>query len=218
MPIHDWTRVDAGLFHAFRGGWISDLSRVLNTGLWPYDHYALIQQRSPDPLPEDLDEDRIYAFKADRLGVHDQRDQLVAVVDIVSPGNKAFETEMHTFVSAAAAFITQGVHLLVIDLFPPGDRDPQGIHKAIWDVFTEGDFGLPADRRLTLASYKAGPNLEAFIETVAVGDSLPDMPIFLKPRIRVPAPLEATYRTAWDAFPAPLKPLLEAPRSGVVGR
>ena len=26
MPIHDWTRVDAGLFHAFHQGWIITLS------------------------------------------------------------------------------------------------------------------------------------------------------------------------------------------------
>ncbi len=97
MPIHDWTRVDAGLFHNFRLGWISDLSRVLNRGPLPSDHYALIRQRSPEPLLEDLDEDRIYALRADRIGVHDQRNRLVAVVDIVSPGNKAYETEMRSF-------------------------------------------------------------------------------------------------------------------------
>jgi len=38
------------------------------------------------------------------------------------------------------------------------------------------------------------------------------MPIFLKPDLYVPAPLEASYRTTWDDFfPAPLKALLEAP-------
>ena len=29
MPIHDWTRVDAGLFHAFHHGWIEELARAL---------------------------------------------------------------------------------------------------------------------------------------------------------------------------------------------
>jgi hypothetical protein len=29
MPIHDWTRVDAGLFHAFHHDWVSVLSRAL---------------------------------------------------------------------------------------------------------------------------------------------------------------------------------------------
>jgi hypothetical protein len=211
MPIHDWTRVDAGLFHAFRFGWISYLSQALNTGALPSDYYALTERRFPDPLPQDLDETRIYAHRADRIGVHDRRDQLVAVVDIVSPGNKAYETELRSFASAAAGLIMQGVHLLVIDLFPPTQRDPQGIHKAIWDQFDDEEFELPADKPLTLAAYQAEPQPAAYVEPVAVGDPLPDMPIFLKPGYYVPAPLETTYQTAWSVFPAPLKRLLETP-------
>jgi hypothetical protein len=71
---------------------------------------------------------------------------------------------------------------------------------------------LPADQRLTLAAYDAGPPLAAYVEFVAVGEALPDMPIFLKPEFYIPAPLEATYRTTWeDFFPTPMKRLLEAP-------
>jgi hypothetical protein len=48
----------------------------------------------------------------------------------------------------------------------------------------------------------------AYAEFVAVGDSLPDMPLFLKPKVYIPAPLEATYQTTWDVFPSVLKGLL----------
>ena len=99
----------------------------------------------------------------------------------------------------------------MIDLFPPSRRDPQGIHKAIWDEFVEEDFELPSDKPLILAAYDAQPLPIAYVEPVAVGDVLPDMPIFLKPGKCVPAPLEATYQTAWAFFPAPLKRLLEGP-------
>jgi len=51
----------------------------------------------------------------------------------------------------------------------------------------------------------------AYVEFVAVGDPLPDMPLFLKPEFYVLAPLEATYQTTWNGFPAALKGLLEAP-------
>ena len=78
------------------------------------------------------------------------------MVEIVSPGNKASKNELRTFVEKTSKLIAQGVHLLVIDLFPPSKRDPQGIHKAIWDEFVEEDFALPADQRLTLAAYDAG--------------------------------------------------------------
>jgi hypothetical protein len=115
------------------------------------------------------------------------------------------------FVEKTLALIHQGVHLLVIDLFPPTKRDPQGIHKAIWDEFEEEDFELPADKPLLLAAYDAGPPRVAYVEPIAVGDVLPDMPLFLKPEFYVPAPLEATHETSWKVFPAVLKRPLDMP-------
>src|SRR3954447_11828348 len=44
MPIHDWTRVDSGLFHAFHQDWISTLSRALNAGILPPDFFAIREQ------------------------------------------------------------------------------------------------------------------------------------------------------------------------------
>src|SRR5262249_49011159 len=43
MPVHDWTRVDAGIFHHFHLSWLDDLSRALNRGLLPPDYYALAE-------------------------------------------------------------------------------------------------------------------------------------------------------------------------------
>src|ERR1700732_4923526 len=44
MPIHDWTRVDVGIFHAFHHDWITEISRALNRGLLPSAYYALPEQ------------------------------------------------------------------------------------------------------------------------------------------------------------------------------
>jgi Protein of unknown function (DUF4058) len=244
MPIHDWTRVDAGLFHAFHQSWIVTLSRALNAGVLPPDYFALPEQSIRGPVPDVLTlnlsprrgeasgadaglavaavpprarlirraEDAIYVRKADRVAVRHRHGQIVAVVEIVSPGNKASKNELRTFVEKTSNLIAQSVHLLVVDLFPPSKRDPQGIHKAIWDEFVEEDFELPADQVLTLAAYDAGPPPAAYVEFVAVGDTLPDMPLFLKPEFYVRAPLEETYRITWDDFfPAPMKKLLEDP-------
>ena len=43
MPIHDWTRVDSGLFHAFHQGWTVALQNALNAGVLPADYYALVE-------------------------------------------------------------------------------------------------------------------------------------------------------------------------------
>ena len=57
--------------------------------------------------------------------------------------------------------------------------------------------------------YAAGDVQRAFVETVAVGDVLPDMPLFLDPDTYVNVPLEATDRSAWEAVPLPWRRELE---------
>jgi hypothetical protein len=44
MPVHDWTRVDAGTFHAFHTLWIGEIMKALNAGLLPKGYYALAEQ------------------------------------------------------------------------------------------------------------------------------------------------------------------------------
>ncbi|OAI54676.1 hypothetical protein AYO44_14500 [Planctomycetaceae bacterium SCGC AG-212-F19] len=241
MPIHDWTRVDAGLFHDFHQRWTAALSNALNAGGLPRDYFALVEQRIQGPIADVLTlklatrptedapdsggitvaaappqtrlvrrSDRsVYADKANRITVRHRHGDVVAVIEIISPGNKGSKADFRAFVEKSADLVRQGVHLLVVDLFPPGRRDPQGIHNALWDEFEEEELERPADKPLTLVSYDAGPERVAYVEFVAVGDVLPDMPIFLKPGYYVPAPLETTYQSTWNAFPAVLKGLLE---------
>ncbi len=244
MPVHDWTRVDAGLFHAFRQSWISAICDALNQGVLPSDYFALPEQRIQGPIPDVLTlklnpqskeprsttcglavasapprarvtrriEAKLYARKANRITVRHRHGEVVAIIEIVSPGNKESRAPFRAFVEKLADLIEKGVHLLVVDLFPPGPRDPFGIHKAIWDEFEEEDFDLPPDKPLVLASYDAGEDDQtAYVESIGVGDVLPDMPIFLWPQHYVLVPLEATYQTTWNVFPAALKGLLEAP-------
>lgn len=244
MPIHDWTRVDAGLYHAFHEDWIGALARVLNHGGLPREFFAIRELSIGGPVPDVLAlrltdwgqesdggspglavaeapprtrvvrhaEEMIYLRRTDRIAIRHQHGELVAAIEIVSPGNKASKNALQEFVRKTTDFLRQGVHLSVIDPFPPGKRDPQGIHKAIWDEFIEEDFDLPPDRPLVLASYDAGPPPVAYVESVAVGQPLVDMPLFLRPGFYVPMPLEATYRSTWeDSFPPPMKRLLESP-------
>ncbi|MBC8877204.1 MAG: DUF4058 family protein [Planctomycetes bacterium] len=247
MPIHDWTRVDAGLFHDFHQSWAVALRNSLNAGTLPSDYFALVEQNIRGPIPDVLTlrlspgPDRVadrgpesgggiavatrvprtrltqrteiasYLRKASRITVRHRHGDVVAVIEIISLGNKASRAEFRALIEKSADLIRQGIHLLVIDLFPPGQRDPQGLHKAIWDEFQEEDLELPPQKPLTLASYDAGPECVAYVEFIGVGDCLPEMPLFLRPGSYVLAPLEETYQTAWSTFPAALKGLLENP-------
>jgi hypothetical protein len=141
---------------------------------------------------------------------HVRHRRLVAVIEIVSPSNKASKAEFADLRDKSVELLRAGVHLLLIDPFPPTARDPKGLHDAVWRALTGKRFAPPDDKPLTLAAYVArGENtFSAFVEPIAVGDALPDMPLFLTSELHIPTPLEETYRTAWAGFPAPLRPLL----------
>lgn len=243
MPVHDWTRVNAGIFHAFHLGWLAELQRVMNSGLLPPDYYALAEQiagglgpdvitlqqpateMSPAPEPKggiavatappqvqfrSRAESDLYAAKAKSLTIrHASNHRVVAMIEIVSPGNKSNRSRMKAFVEKSVEVLWAGIHLLIVDLFPPGPRDPEGIHRAIWDEFDDCEFTLPTDKPLTLAAYTGGHFPEYFVEPTAVGTALKDMPLFLTPEYYTPVPLEATYMAAWEAVPSFWRSVLE---------
>src|SRR5437016_6192323 len=45
MPIHDWSRVSAGVFHDFHQDWTIEIRRTLNRGLLPPGYTALTDLR-----------------------------------------------------------------------------------------------------------------------------------------------------------------------------
>jgi hypothetical protein len=251
MPIHNWKRVDAGIFHALHHDWITEIARVLNRGLLPADYYALPEQHAagfgPDVLALELDRDddtnewdeTPATSGADRGGVllatpklqpvaesdmafyrrkqkgvavrHVSGDRLVAMVEIVSHGNKSSRKAIRAFVEKAAELLDQQIHLLILDLHPPGRRDPQGIHGEIWEEVTGEEYTAPADKPLTLAAYESGLSLRAYVVHAAIGDTLTDMPLFLEPKKAVTVPLEATYTAAFTNLPARWRRVLEQP-------
>jgi hypothetical protein len=141
-----------------------------------------------------------YAAKANRIALY-RDDETIAVIEIVSPGNKTSMLTLRQFVDKSIEFLERGIHLLVVDVFPPTPRDPQGIHNAIWGQISDDSLVLPADKPLTLAPYVAALRKTAYMEPVAVGHVLPDMPIFLDTQTYVRVPLEETYDIAWKGCP-----------------
>jgi len=231
MPMHDWTRVEAGIFHDFHHAWIEEIKRALNGGLLPGDYYAMAEQQAAGFGPDVVTlQDRtggttggaatapatrpktrysaetpaeFYRRKKSSVVVrHVSGDRIVAMVEVVSPGNKNNSRAFRAFIEKACELLEHRIHLLILDPFPPGKRDPDGIHAAIWGEASDDPFALPPDKPLTLVAYECGLTTRAYIEPVAAGDPLPDMPLFLEPESYVMVPLEATYAAAWRAVPA----------------
>ena len=115
-------------------------------------------------------------------------------MEIVSPANKDRRAHVEEFIDKAEIALLHGIHLLLIDLFPPGPHDPHGMHAALWERFDDEPYRLPPGEPLTLASYVAEPCPDAYVEHLAVGSPLAEMPLFLNPDHYVNTPLEPTYR------------------------
>lgn len=152
-----------------------------------------------------------YADLANRIVVKNKLGRTIAAIEIVSPGNKDSRRAFKEFLHKSLEFLDAGIHLLVVDLFPPTRRDPFGVHRAIWDEFEEEDvqFEFPPGKDRILASYDAGREKAAYVEPIGVGDVLPDMPLFLFEGRYIKVPLEATYQTTWSVLPRELQVILK---------
>ena len=166
MPIHDWTRVNAGTWHSFHFSWIARILTVLNDGRMPAGYYAQAEQIAgpweADALALEI-QDRDGGFDGDGDGAlavatappktklqseidfvnrkqrqiairHASGDRIVALFELVSPGNKSNERSMKAFLDKVLRALHTSYHLLVVDLFPPTVRDPRGIHGAIGEA------------------------------------------------------------------------------------
>ncbi len=251
MPIHDWTRVEAGIFHSHHGCWITEIQATLNDGLLPVGFYALSEQHagraitdvltlhaSPEateppqfhpPLPfpatgggtavaeapPKVRRRRTFeptAVRQRTLAIrHVSGHRLVAILEIVSPANKDRAESVSGFAEKILSALDHGVHVLLVDLFPPGPFDSQGMHGAIQQRLGNSDepYDLPADEPLTLASYAWGAPIDIYLEHAAVGALLPQMPLFLHHDRYVNVPLEETYQAAYRGMPAFWKQVLE---------
>jgi len=120
MPMHDWTRVDAGICHAFHHEWISEIHRAVMKRL-PEDYYSLLEQQAAGFGPDIL----------------------------------------------------------------------------------------------TLKFYECDDRVRTYLEPLAVGNSLPDMPVFLYPGMYIDVPLETTYLAAWEAVPRRWQKVIAAPNENI---
>lgn len=153
MPMHDWTKVDAGIYHALHINWITRLNEAVMQRL-PHGYYCMLEQYAgpfgPDvltlstqPLSErelpsnggtatlarprtkivQESSDDFYARKQRVVAIrHVSNHRLVAVIELVSPGNKDSNAKYLKFVNKARTLLEQKIHLLIIDPFPPPQR------------------------------------------------------------------------------------------------
>ena len=250
MPVHDWTRVDSGIFHEFHTRWVTHIAEAINDGVLPPGYFAncemiaqeieggkrtrvqpdgLVLKRSESLFDPAADAEGGVALlevppKARRIPVsfvprparhitirHYHGHRVVALIEIVSPGNKDGVAHLGEFTPKVADSLLAGIHVCVVDLFPPGRHDPNGVHAVVQQHFAPVSYDPPPGEPLTVASYVGGPGKDAFLNHFAVGTALPAAPLFLTPQRYVTIPLEETYQLTWRRTPQPWRELVAGP-------
>ena len=241
MPVHDWTLVEAGIFHHFHTTWMTHLSDTLNGGALPEGYYAMAEQHAGAKIADVLTlqagapprangsptvavlekppkamrklvltvEDSLRRARRTVAIRHVSNHRIVALIEIFSPANKDRPASVEAVRDKAYDVISQGIHLLVVDLFPPGPHDPHGLAGAAWENLGPVEDFPPADKPLGLGAFMAAKLPEAYVDAVAVGEPLPGMALFLEVDGCIRAPLEATYLQAYRGVPAYWRAVLE---------
>jgi hypothetical protein len=132
------------------------------------------------------------------------------MIEVLSRGNKSSRHAIRSFLDKAVAVLDNGIHLLLVDVHPPGPRDPHGIHGTLLHEIGTRDYVLGRERPLTAVAYIGGAVVEAFVAHFAVGEPIPQMPLFLTRENYIYVPLEATYMAAWEDVPTQYQEVLVA--------
>jgi hypothetical protein len=122
--------------------------------------------------------------------------RLVAAIELVSPGNKDRADERRAFAAKCAAYLQQGVSLLVVDVVTTRRAN---LHNELVRLMEAKDeYLMPAETTLYAVSYRPvlrgeKAEIDLWPAPLAVGEALPTMPLRLIRDIFVPVELEMTY-------------------------
>ncbi len=191
MPLHDWSKVDAGVFHAFHTTWIGAIQNALNHGLLPDDYYALAEQH-------------MGGFVADILTLHvppklDEFDESQSLGGQGTGGTAVAEakpqTQIHESIeidlseiqrSLAIRHVSSHRIIALLEIVSPANKDREdhvaafvaktigalsrGIHVLMVDLFAPGRYdplGMHYRIRETIAPNLVAPNIESMRSTLA---------------------------------------------------
>ncbi|MBI4604199.1 MAG: DUF4058 family protein [Planctomycetes bacterium] len=154
-----------------------------------------------------------YLRKARWIVIKDawQGDAVVAVIELVSRGNKISRARAEQFLRKTVGLLDRGIHVVMLDLHDPTNLVPRGFHILIADDLGHEASQPPADRPLSAVTYQVldGGAVRAHFVPLKVGDSMPEMPVFLTLHEFLRLPLEATYNEAYRSVPWKFREALE---------
>jgi hypothetical protein len=145
------------------------------------------------PAPEEY-EVRVYDMKRGR--------RLVAAVEIVSPANKDRPEHRRAFVAKCAALLQERVSVTIVDLVTVRTFD---LYRDLLDLIGQSERPAEEDSPMYAAALRATKKgdawlLEAWEQTLRLGQPLPTMPLWLADNLAVPLNLEESYEETCRAL------------------
>lgn len=119
---------------------------------------------------------------------------LAGAMELVSPANKDRPETRDAFVSKCASYLQQGIGLIVVDIVTERMADLHGdlVHR-IYQSFANGHVSDLWSAAYRPAQVNEQTCLEIWHETLAVGQPLPTMPLWLKSGPCMKVDLEDVY-------------------------
>ncbi len=124
---------------------------------------------------------------------------LVAVIELVSPGNKDRPAERRAFAAKCASFLAQGISLIVMDIVT---NRRANLHNDLMRLMEAApDLDLPNEVNLYAVAYRPvcrgeREEIDLWVRPLAVGAPLPTLPLRLTGDLFVAVDFEAAYQEA----------------------
>jgi Protein of unknown function (DUF4058) len=122
----------------------------------------------------------------------EQSTKLIGAIEIVSPANKDRLSQREVFVTKCQSYLEQGVGLIVVDIVT---TRKQSLHTQLMKQIGSQPQTSASD--LYAAAYRSivteSPQVEIWFENLAIGQSLPTLPLWLKEGGCFPVDLAQTY-------------------------
>ena len=124
---------------------------------------------------------------------------LVAALSLVSPGNKDRPEARRAFAAKCLNYLQQGIGLVIVDIV---SERLANLHNELINLMEQPEgYELPGAPPLYAVAYRptrreTGDQIEMWPIPLAIGRTLPVMPLALRGVATVPVDLEATYTTS----------------------
>jgi hypothetical protein len=125
--------------------------------------------------------------------------KLVAAIELISPGNKDRPAQRRAFATKCASYLTQGISVIIVDIVT---NRRANLHNEILQVMEAADaLELPVELNLYGAAYRPlrrsqADEIDVWRSQLALGQSLPTLPLGLRGDLVIPVDFEATYAEA----------------------